>query len=130
MPRGGYRKGKSGTAYANRSDLNQPVQAGPSQGYGQRVAQEDAQRAIPLPAQPPASAGVPGGATRYPDELEPFDRPSDRPGEPITAGLPMGPGPGPDPSLPAFDPVVETLRKAYLVAPNDEIGQLLERLDR
>jgi len=80
MPRGGPRQGTPGTAYSNRSDLNaQPVRAKSGQGYGERKRAEDAQRAVPLPQ------------TR-----QPFARPTERPTEPITAGLPMGAGPGPE----------------------------------
>lgn len=31
-----------------------------------------------------------------PGEMGALDRPTERPGEPVTAGLPSGPGPGPE----------------------------------
>lgn len=61
--------------------MAQPIRTAPSQEYGQRVAQEEAQRAIPLPSATP---------------LVPLDAPSLRENEPVTAGLTQGPGPGPE----------------------------------
>lgn len=52
------------------------------QTYGQRAMQERAQDVVPTG--PPPTDVVPLGA------------PSQRPTEPITAGLPMGAGPGPE----------------------------------
>lgn len=47
MPRG---RGKQGKAYSNRTDLNGPVKmdAPTGQPYGERKAQMDAQRAVPM----------------------------------------------------------------------------------
>src|SRR5258708_7970415 len=72
MPRksnqhGGPRQGVPGTAYPQRTDLQQKVQAVPSQEYGSRVAQENAQRAIPLPdnvTRPFLAPGHAGALTR------------------------------------------------------------------
>lgn len=94
MPRtgqGGTRQGSSGQAYPNRSDLNtQPIQADPAgRPYGERQAQEEAQRQIPLPAQRPVAAPQPG-------MNGPLARASQRPNEPVTAGLGIGAGPGPE----------------------------------
>jgi hypothetical protein len=114
MPRrGGRRAGTPGTAYGARTDLNQqrtlPVQTAPAQQYGQGAAQTIAQQAVPMatapvpavsaqmsppaPVTPTPPAGAGGGA---PAPRGPFDRPTERPGEPVTAGLPVGPGPGPE----------------------------------
>ena len=112
--RGGSRLGRPGESYTNRTDLNQPVRAAPSTTYGERTAQEDAQRAIPLPQMAP------------PPDPGPFNRPTDRPAEPLTAGVPVGPGPNQTDIM--FDPVAETLRAAFAAFPNPEIARLLERL--
>ena len=110
MPRkgkGGAREGASQTAYSNRTDLNnrgpQPITTAPGQAYGQAAAQENAQRAVPMAGipQPPAAAPVaapsePAAAPGPgPGEI-PWLHPSDRPDEPVTAGLETGPGPGPE----------------------------------
>jgi len=89
MPPGGARQGTPGVAYENRTDLTadtQPIRTVKAKNYGDRKRQEDAQRAVPLPAgrQPPP-----------PGSLTPLTAPTERPGEPVTAGLPVGPGPGP-----------------------------------
>lgn len=108
--RGGSRKGKPRTAYPNRTDL--PVKAAPSEQYGQRVAQEEAQRAVPMGrpgpepmAGPPAGrpAGVPS-----PRELGSIFADTDRPDEPITSGSALGPGLGPEALL---DPIEQERRQ-------------------
>lgn len=116
MPRGrgGQRQGTPGTQYANRTDLQSAepvaVKAAPGQTYGQATAQIAAQKQVPVAAPPapaasPPSQPAPGGAapnagvlahtSPEPGEL-PFTGPSNRPNEPLTAGLPQGPGPGPE----------------------------------
>lgn len=91
MPRGGRRQGRPGVSYSQRTDLNvQPVRTTPSQHYGDRVANERAQQAQPLPQAPgihptvqammqaPVGQGAPA-----PSLL----RDTERPGEPVQAGL-------------------------------------------
>lgn len=112
--RGGARQGTPGTAYPNRSDLTPtapvPVQAATNQPYGEAGQQEAAQRVLPV-APPPAvpspggggGAPVPGGAGPgapapqgpVPGQM-PWTHPTQRPNEPVTAGLPTGPGAGPE----------------------------------
>ena len=108
MARGGQRAGTPGKAYAQRTDLHQPVTVAPGQEYGGRKMLENAQKVVPLPEQPPtpspsppaagaASPAMPAGPQPglSPGELD-FTRPTERPNEPVTAGLPVGPGPGPE----------------------------------
>jgi hypothetical protein len=100
---------------ANRTDV-EPITVAPATQYGDRSRQQAAQRAVPLgspPQGPPAAAaigspGAPaptGGANGPPQPglppvtgpgILPFLHPSNRPNEPVTAGLPTGPGPGPE----------------------------------
>lgn len=112
--RGGKRLGTPGESYTNRTDLNQPIRTTPSTSYGEATQQEEAQRAIPLPRVAP------------PPDPGPFNRPTDRPAEPITAGVPIGPGPN-DVGV-SVDPVAETLRAAFRTQPTPELSRLLERL--
>lgn len=129
MPRGGARQGKPGGTYGNRSDLNSPkvptiVPKGAQ--YGQRAALEMSQRELPpaagnpgqaAPVGAPAAPGGPGGAPGGmggPVSLPAFNRPSERPGEPMTHGLPIGAGAGPE---------------VLGMAPNN-VGQLLDQLAR
>lgn len=133
MPRGGRRSGSTGKQYANRSDLNDgrvvlPPSAATGQTYGAAKQQLDAQRQSPMasaPAPAPAlapantptpSAGaalapLPGPAPVMPGEMQPLNAPSQRPNEPITAGLPIGAGPGPEvlTATPNPDPVMRGL---------------------
>ena len=110
MPRtgkGGKREGSSQTAYSNRTDLNnrgpQPITTVPGQTYGQAAMQEDAQRAVPMAGTPQPPAAAPTAAASEPapppgpgpGEI-PWLHPSERPDEPVTAGLQSGPGPGPE----------------------------------
>ena len=126
MPRGGRRSGKQGTAYPNRSDLNK---AAPSKQYGSRVAQEDAMKALPVaPPPPPAGVVSPPPPAGGGPPLPPIDRPTDRPGEPLTHGMSMGPGGGPEvlQSQPMVDPLDAELRALFLRFPNPELRQLIE----
>ena len=112
--KGGNVQGKVGAQYANRTDLarQEPVTTAPGQEYGQRSQQHAAQRAVPL-APPPQSSPLTGGAPSAPTPqappqmssgpapaggpgLVPFLHPTNRPNEPVTAGLATGPGPGPE----------------------------------
>lgn len=100
MPRGrgGRRRGKAGKPYANRSDLRaQPISVPTGGEYGSRKASEDAQRAIPLsrPAEPAVAPEVGAAPTAMPGQI-PFSSDSAFPNEPVTAGAPMGMGPGPE----------------------------------
>lgn len=122
MPRGGKRQGRQGKAYPNRTDLNaQAVRTAPSQTYGDAKAQADAQRVVPLPQmREPLSPG--------PVTATPLNAPTARPTEPLTAGMPMGPGPGPGVMMPAVDPTVETLRAAVMQFSTPGALALLEKL--
>jgi hypothetical protein len=103
-------------AYPNRSDLNAPgggkldLSAAPNQPYGQAGQQMNAQRAVPMgtpsvaPAAPPAASGPtvpsPGAPLAQPpmtpDQVPSLSAPTARPNEPVTTGLPTGPGAGPE----------------------------------
>lgn len=112
--RGGTRVGAPGVAYGNRSDLNAPptggkldLSAAPNQPYGQAGQQLNSQRAVPMGtpavAPPPPQPGPPGTAPGpqgpppvTPDQVTALHAPTQRPDEPVTAGLATGPGAGPD----------------------------------
>lgn len=100
-----------------RTDLLVPkpeaVTTAPNQAYGNRTAQEQSQRILPLggpglaaPAAQPSNpvsggAGPTGGSpqpvpVRTPGDRGDWRRPTERPGEPLTTGLSSGPGPGPE----------------------------------
>lgn len=76
----------------------QPIRTPPSAEYGQAKALADAQRAVPLAQTPPVPAApapsAPAAVGPYPGEVTPLDAPTQRPNEPLTHGLPVGPGAG------------------------------------
>lgn len=122
--RGGARQGAPGKNYPNRSDMQtgqrtQPVRAASGQPYGVRGQQEALQRAQPLPQ------GAP---------IIPLTAPSQRPSEPITAGMPMGKGPGPEVlpvgSTPNNEDNIETFfRSLMLQFPSQDIARVIAKLD-
>ena len=67
--------------YPQRTDLQKVPMPTPDTGtYGQAAAQRKALQQVP--------AGIP--------KLPVFNRPTEAPGEPVMAGVPIGPGPGPE----------------------------------
>lgn len=143
MPRGGKRTGTPGKSYSNRSDLAVPMSAASGQAYGAKAEQMAAQRAIPIarPATdavpqggPPsaAPAGPPGPPMPQPGQVTSLGAPSMRPDEPVTAGMPMGAGPG----LEALGPLASggedvnmQLRAIYRQFPNEDLRRVLEAID-
>lgn len=67
-------------ALSQRTD-GQGAMALPGAQYGEQAAFQEAQQAAPMASMAP---------------LTPLDAPSGRPSEPVTAGSPMGAGPGPE----------------------------------
>lgn len=133
MVSGGPRTGEPGKAYANRSDLTQGAHAAPGQQYGKAKEQIDAQKVVPLPAggAGTAAGGVPTSPPAVPPGSLDFTRASERPNEPVTSGLPMGAGPGPEVlGGTAPDIVGAQLRELYRMDPNNDILRLIELHDR
>ena len=88
MPRGGKRQGTPGKAYANRTDMgvNYNMEQGGSPAAGGIQAPRDQRAAL----------------ATYPEDIPNLTDPTARPNEPVTDGLPIGPGRGPmnmDPRL-------------------------------
>ena len=87
MPRGrgGARQGTPGKGYSNRTDMltnyNQSMDTAASGGM------------TAPPQEAPADPMMGGGIT--PDDIPGIDAPTQRPNEPVTAGLMRGPGDGP-----------------------------------
>jgi hypothetical protein len=141
MPRGGRRAGRPGVNYPQRSDLRSgplPPTAPTGLQYGQHTALIEAQRQIPMapagatapaPTAPPPTAPAPPPV--LPGSLGAFDRPTDRPGEPVTAGLPTGPGPGPE-ALGLGGPMLgkslaDVLADVASASASPELAQLAQR---
>mgnify|MGYP001580803516 CR=1 FL=1 len=80
---GGRRTGKPGVAYGQRTDLNagRPDPGPEPSPEGQYVGSRQGAIAPPAPS---------------PGPLEPIAAPTQRPDEPLTEGVPFGPGRGPE----------------------------------
>ncbi|HUR18902.1 MAG TPA: hypothetical protein VMZ51_08215 [Acidimicrobiales bacterium] len=101
------------------------------QTYGAAGAQIASQRAVPMASGPPPLGSAPGPAG--PPAVPPpaLNAPTLRPSEPVTAGLEMGPGPGPEvlSNFEPEDPTIAELRAIYSMFPNRDLGELLEDAD-
>jgi hypothetical protein len=144
--RGGARTGTPGKSYSNRTDLQggtQPVKTAPSAQYGEGAKLQAAQRAMPLPdnsglpAAPAAAGG--GGAPQagptgpLPGDLGALDRPTDRPGEHVSTGLPVGGGAGPEVMSGMANPNAQLgiqLRAMYKTNPNQDLLDLIQQFDQ
>ncbi len=96
MPRGrgGKRQGTPGKAYVNRTDMGQ--------NYDPTAGIPAAGGLAPSPQQAAPQAA--------PEDSRMLNAPTDRPDQPLTAGLPIGAGGGPE-RMAGFDPrVAETQR--------------------
>jgi len=80
--------------FSKRTDM-----ALPSASYGEGVETAAIQGGAPLARTPdvrPMSRSEQGIAPSQLERVTPLYAPSERPGEPITSGIPMGEGPGPE----------------------------------
>lgn len=120
----------------------QPAQAPTGMGYGEHQSSIKAQQAVPL-AQVVPMTGTPGPIQAPPSDPaqrlsmavdaarrlrppSPLSGPSQRPGEPLTAGMATGPGPGPE-VLRTGDRVARTLRLLSEVTGDATFAQLYEQ---
>jgi hypothetical protein len=86
----------------------------PSTGYGDEAALLESIGQVPMVA---------------PDEVPNLSDPSMRPAEPVTTGLPVGPGAGPEVLNTAQDPVRDVLRAMMVAFPNPDVARLIDQLD-
>lgn len=98
------RKAKPPVAPYNTGSIQpaaQPAQAATGQAYGERGQQMQAQQAMPLPDLRAGGMGDPmaeveQAALGMPAPMGGLNAPTSRPTEPVTAGLGLGPGVGPE----------------------------------
>lgn len=139
MPRKGRgQSGQSGGAYQNRTDLAAPqsrpqaIQVPTGQPYGERQANVESQQQMPLNQEQPTVSSVdPYQAAIQAAEATPFapvglNAPTERPNEPVTAGLSSGPGPGPA-ALRAGPTLSSLLERVALQSGNVTIQAMLDR---
>jgi len=97
------------------------------QTYGEGARQQASQQVVPVGA-PPTE---PGGGVN----ITSLGAPTERPNEPITAGLPMGAGPGPEAMAPigiqpgSKEDLVLKMRAMVSKYPNSALITLLEHLE-
>lgn len=121
--------------YAQRVDLlgaskKSPVTTAKSKTYGDSVASRASQQAVPMGAAPDL-AQMPVAPRRQLPTVSPLSGPSDRPNEPITAGMNFGPGPN---AQQAGIPIVvnqqasavDQLRQIVRMHPTDDLLDLLD----
>jgi len=139
--RGGPRQGGVGGRFPNRSDLATPgprITAGnvpTGQAYGQAAAQNRALQVQPTAggasSTPAASGGGAPPAAIAPGSIPGLTDPTANPNEPVTAGLPVGPGVGPEAlSIMRPDsPELAILHSLYLEYPNPDIRRFMAFLE-
>lgn len=123
MPSGGYRRPAhpapvSGPgALSKRTDGKQPMMSLPDAKYGEQQAFQNAQQAAPM-SESAGGMGAAGAPSQGPDlsSLIPMGAPTQNPGEPITAGMPQGPGPGSTmpPTPPTLSPADAQRLQGYI----------------
>jgi len=113
MPRGGYQKPRNPAPVSGPGAMSKRTDGGPAQKlrdlpdarYGENATYRELQQAAPLAQTPPPGGSLttsPGGG----DLPEPvgFDAPTSYPDRPVTTGIAMGPGAGPEAlGLPSTD---------------------------
>jgi hypothetical protein len=118
--------------YPNRSDLRGgkvPKMVATGQTYGEAGKQMAAQSAVPM-APSPTAVVQPAGPN--PGQVVDLTGVSQRPNEPISAGMPFGAGPGPEvfgfnnqPALGSNADLAERVRAIASLYPNPALLQLL-----
>jgi hypothetical protein len=123
--------GSSGGAYSNRTDLAQPARIPTGMPYGQAQELEQAQQQMPLPQAGPMDGfnQALGAAAAHDFAPVPLNAPTARPSEPVTAGLPVGPGPGPE-VLGQRRGLSDLLARLHAETQNDVILDMLDSARR
>jgi len=142
--RGGPREGSVGGQYPNRSDMRIPGQGiSPSnlpkgQGYGKGVQQARALRVAPASGTPspnPSVGGTEQGARPVllgPGDVPSLSDPTANPNEPVTAGLSVGPGVGPEGLggiMSQDSPELGIAKRLFLEFPNPDLRRYIAYLE-
>lgn len=122
--------------YSNRSDLRDPTRkvakmAATGQAYGEAGQQMAAQSAVPVAPSPTTVA--PQRPRPTPGSFGAFDRETEFPDEPLTAGVDFGPGMGSraagvPPVIQAGDTVLQELLMLYSMYPNDDLANMISAM--
>lgn len=121
--------------YPNRSDLRNPTTkvaraAATGQPYGEAGKQLASQKVMPMAPSPTTVVPQNTAPRVAPGQLGAFGRPTERPDEPVTAGMNFGAGPNAIeagiPFVPGRNPAIEELKAIYRMFPNDDLADLID----
>jgi hypothetical protein len=129
--------------YSNRTDLQNPVAkmaatAAKGQTYGEAGKQIAAQQAVPMGSAPTdvQAAQTPQAPTPMPGQIADLTGNTERPNEPITAGMNFGPGPSAaifgqplNPAPGSNQALAEQVRAIASLYPNPALLQLAMELE-
>ncbi len=141
MASGGYREPNNPAPVSGPGAMSQRTDGGPTQSakymsglpYGQGQAQMQQQTSAPMAGNPTAAAQVnvdsAAQAPQMPQTVGMFE-PTQRPDEPITAGMDFGPGPDSSvlglPTPPKEDdPAIRAIQALYMQNPRNEDLRLM-----
>ena len=140
---GGYRRPSNPAPVSGPGRLSRRTDGGPSsksaiQGaremsgggkYGERKALAEAQSGAPMAGnQMPTQSPVMTSAPPSPPVAGLFD-PTQRPGEPVTAGLPVGPGETPAPQMAGtYDMIMKYMPALELMASQEDAPEAFKSL--
>ena len=107
------------------------MMAARGQTYGKATEQMEAQRAVPMGRAPTEVQAQQAARRPRPAAPGSLTAPTARPMEPITAGAPFGPGPGPmGAGIPEMDQVEDDalieMRAIYRMYPSQELADIIQ----
>lgn len=136
MARGGYREPNNPAPVSGPGALSRRTDGGPIQGakelaaggkYGERKALREMQQSAPMQGNPVPSVPTPSVPM---EPLTPLNAPTTRPDEPVTSGMPFGPGSNVPPvTMMGDDAVAAQIRAAYALYPNEDLYRLVLALE-
>lgn len=131
--KGGYQRPGKPAATSGPGKFSRRTDGGPSEDSVKQAARYvsggdygDGQEMMAIQQGAPMAAAP---ETPRPSAI-PLSAPSERPDEPVTAGAPVGPGPGPEALglQPETDEAARIIRALYVAAPSPGLRRLVEQL--
>lgn len=136
MARGGYREPSNPAPVSGPGALSRRTDGGPVQGkkyipangnYGEAKAMQEMQSGAPMQGNPVPNVPTPSVPM---EPITPLNAPTTRPDEPVTSGMPFGPGSNVPPVVTAgVDDVAAQIRAAYALYPNEDLYRLVLSLE-
>lgn len=137
---GGLRRPSNPAPVAMPGALSRRTDGGPSQttvpmtgmAYGENADYNDIQSSAPMAAAPTVSnaRARKSSPTGQGAAATPLFAPTGFPDEPVTAGAPFGPGPGPMPAAPNSSTLQSSLRRMAGADPNGDTARILAIVER